>query len=243
MGDLTRSISYMGARIKVINLAPASIHDAFESKEVNVRRAVKRKEPAVFTDIYDDETNIVIWQRTLSETLKKSVDDFLKVNSSFKAAMVVSPDNVLSDITRSLGDSNLRELSDNIAELVDMYCYLFELKRVGLRLTVLDRAMCPKFHVDRVPCRLVTTYQGVASEWLPHEFVDRTKLGVGSNGKPDHESGIYKSQDHIQRLGCGDVALLKGELWDGNENAGLVHRSPTIIGGERRLLLTLDFSN
>jgi hypothetical protein len=35
--------------------------------------------------------------------------------------------------------------------------------------------------------------------------------------------------------------LLKGEAWIGNENGGLVHRSPNLTGGARRLLLTLDF--
>jgi len=39
-----------------------------------------------------------------------------------------------------------------------------------------------------------------------------------------------------------DVALLKGELWEGNEKAGLVHRSPAVPADHRRLLLTLDFS-
>ncbi|WP_297291060.1 DUF1826 domain-containing protein [Oceanicoccus sp.] len=33
---------------------------------------------------------------------------------------------------------------------------------------------------------------------------------------------------------------MKGELWEGNEGAGLVHRSPSLSAGERRLLLTLD---
>ncbi|MDP6198266.1 MAG: DUF1826 domain-containing protein, partial [Porticoccaceae bacterium] len=33
------------------------------------------------------------------------------------------------------------------------------------------------------------------------------------------------------------------ELWSGNESAGLVHRSPALKIGERRLLLTLDFSD
>jgi hypothetical protein len=36
---------------------------------------------------------------------------------------------------------------------------------------------------------------------------------------------------------------LKGERWEGNENAGLVHRSPVLLSGERRLILTLDFSS
>jgi len=44
-------------------------------------------------------------------------------------------------------------------------------------------------------------------------------------------------------LNAGDVAFLKGEHWDGNENKGLVHRSPIVNENENRLLLTLDFSD
>ena len=57
-----------------------------------------------------------------------------------------------------------------------MYCYLFELNEIGLSLRVLDKAMCPRFHVDHVPCRLITTYTGVTTQWLPHTSVDRSKL-------------------------------------------------------------------
>ena len=74
-------------------------------------------------------------------------------------------------------------LSNDIAELVDMFCLLFGLNQAGIRLTVLNSAMCPKFHVDRVPCRLITTYHGIATEWLPHGLANRTKLGHGSQGK------------------------------------------------------------
>lgn len=92
-----------------------------------------------------------------------------------------------------------------------MFCYLFDLKQTGLRLAALDNAMCPKFHVDKIPCRLVTTYHGVATQWLPHHVADRSKLGSGSNGLPDDETGLHPHQKHIQQLNDGDVALLKGE--------------------------------
>jgi hypothetical protein len=68
-------------------------------------------------------------------------------------------------------------------------------------------------------------------------------LGPGSQGQPDKKSGLYKSEHDIRELDCGDVALLKGERWEGNLNAGLVHRSPEIFAGQSRLVLTLDFSN
>ena len=229
--------------MKSVSLAHASSFDSSYDSGVKVRCAVQGNQPDVLTHIYLEEANIVIWQRELSEKLRSSVDDFLESHSTFQTSMTVTPQNVLASVSECLGDTTQHALSENIAELVDMFCCLFELKRTGLRLTVLDQAMCPKFHVDKVPCRLATTYQGVATQWLPHQAVNREKLGSGSNGKPDNASGLYKNQHDIQQLSCGDVALLKGELWEGNENAGLVHRSPTVPTDERRLLLTLDFSH
>lgn len=208
---------------------------------VKSRRHSEGTEPVVFADIYQEDVNIVTWQRELSKSLQHSVGELLVAHPSFKSMLTVTPQNASALLGNEFGLADQSELVDNITELVDIFCCLFEIPQVGLRLTALDRAMCPKFHVDRVPCRLVTTFQGVATQWLPHSSVDRTKLGVGSNGLPDSESGLYENPDDIQQLNCGDIALLKGESWYGNENAGLVHRSPVPLAGENRLLLTLDF--
>jgi hypothetical protein len=45
----------------------------------------------------------------------------------------------------------------------------------------------------------------------------------------------------IEQIASGEVALLKGEKWHGNESFGLIHRSPQPAPGERRLILTLDW--
>ena len=102
--------------------------------------------------------------------------------------------------------------------------------------------MCPKFHVDKVPCRLITTYTGVATEWLPHDRVNRRFLGPGAPTVVGSAPGICESGD-IELLETGAVALLKGESWEGNEGCGLVHRSPSIADGRKRLLLTIDFGS
>ena len=200
-------------------------------------------DPKVLADVCQHDINIAIWQRTASEPLKDAVDDFLAASPQFETALTVSPKSVHTALWKSTRGTAPTEFADDVAELVEMFCYLFGLKRAGLRLATLNHAMCPRFHVDRVPCRLVTTYRGVATEWLPHEVVNRSKLGLGSKGQPDLDSGLFANQSDIQRLTCGDVALLKGELWAGNENAGLVHRSPAVPAGENRLLLTLDVSD
>ena len=210
---------------------------------VKNRRAIEGDEPIVLADIYQSDTNIVIWQRCSTDVLAKAAKRIVDLHPSLQTSQTVTPQSAFAAVREVLGTTeDARVLSEDIAQLVDMFCCLFDLKRAGLRLATLDRAMCPRFHVDRVPCRLVTTYKGVATQWLPHHLVDRNKLGAGSEGRPDDESGLFAQTSDIQQLNQGNVALLKGELWEGNENAGLVHRSPAINSGERRLLLTLDFS-
>lgn len=193
-------------------------------------------------DIYQEDTNMVIWKRELDNAIQKAANVIIDTNPSLEISRVVSPDDTYAEIRNALGFSeNASIISKDVANLVDMFCTLFDLKQVGLRLAVLDRAMCPRFHVDRVPCRLLTTYLGVATEWLPHHNADRSRLGIGNQGKPDEESGIMNSDKDIKYLNQGDVALLKGEAWEGNEGSGLIHRSPTLDSNSRRLLLTIDF--
>lgn len=221
---------------------PSAIAQPIKAESIAFRCAAESIEPVVLADIYREETNIVIWRRELPSSLRTAVDNFLKANSRFQTSVTVTPKSALASITEALGNSDCYSaLSENIAELVDMFCCLFDLGHAGLRLTALDRAMCPKFHTDKVPCRLVTTYQGVATEWLPHNCVDRTKLGPGSQGLPDEHSGLFQNKNVIRQLQAGDVALLKGERWEGNEGGGLVHRSPFASPEQKRLLLTLDF--
>ena len=213
-----------------------------EITDVISRQSSAAKDPNVFTDIYREDTNIVVWQRDVSSELNIAVNHFLKNHSKKTAILAVTPESTSKVLCDTFGESNMMTaLSDDITLLVDMFCCLFDLECAGLRLTVLDRAMCPRFHVDRIPCRLVTTYQGIATEWLNHNVIDRSKLGAGNGGKSDEESGLFKSVEDINRLSEGDVALLKGENWDDTQGAGLVHRSPAVTTGECRLLLTLDF--
>jgi len=206
------------------------------------RRVVQGHSHQVFGDIYDPLANMAVWQRQLAPSLAQACDELMKASdSSLQLVMSVTPSNVQAEVEQQLGGfSHANALSQDIALLVEMFCCLFELKRVGLRLTTLDRAMCPRFHVDKVPCRLVTTYSGAGSEWLEQQDVNRTKLGTGNQGLSDQQSGLYEHEQQIEQLASGDVALLKGEKWYNNEGGGLVHRSPQ-VEQTRRLLLTLDF--
>ena len=208
---------------------------------IRQRRAAIGENLDVLADIYDDGVNIAIWQRELPNSLLKATSKVLLENPNLQVSLTLDPADTREVLVNALGTKfESIALASDVEGLVDMFCYLFDLKSVGLRLTALGHAMCPRFHVDRVPCRLATTYFGGATEWLPHDRVNRSKLGPGSKGIPDAQSGLFSKSDDIQQLEKGDVALLKGESWIGNEAAGLVLRSPSLARGKSRLLLTLD---
>ncbi|EPF7977077.1 DUF1826 domain-containing protein [Vibrio harveyi] len=199
------------------------------------------EEPTVLANIYQEDINIAIWRRQFDQPLADATNRFITSHPNFNKSLNVSPENAYEVLQYATDGQAPDVLLRNIVELVDMFCYLFELEDAGLRLATLNSAMCPRFHVDQVPCRLVTTYQGIATQWIANDVLDRSKLGRGSHGLSDAESGLYRAESDIRHLSVGDVALLKGERWIGNENKGLVHRSPSIQSNQARLLLTLDF--
>ncbi len=212
------------------------------SLQPDIYRTFAESEQAnVLTRIYQETINIAIWERRLPETILRDLQVALNQGWTLNLRRQLQTQHIATDLAIMVGDfEQIPGFIYHIEELVEMFACLFDTPLVGLRLTTLDRAMCPRFHVDRVPCRLVSTLVGRGTEWLPHHLVDRSKLGPGSNGLKDEQSGLFPDPFSIQQLNCGDVALLKGELWEGNEGAGLVHRSPQVAAGETRLMLSLD---
>ena len=199
-------------------------------------------EPEILTEIYQDAVNIAVWETEISPKLERAIEAVMASSPDLQLSEVISVKSAEDQLQEILGaDDASVELRHDVLELVDMFCCLFDLERTGLRLATLNRAMCPRFHVDHVPCRLLKTYKGIGTQWIPHDVVDRTKLGVDHHNQPDEMSGLFQSETDIENLQSGQVALLKGERWEGNEGAGLVHRSPGLDKGERRFLLSLDF--
>ena len=143
---------------------------------------------AAISEIFQEEINISVWQRKLNSAIKQASELIIKSNPNLQISGVIKPNEVNEILISEIGsDEILKYFYKDVSMLVKMFHYLLDIKNIGFRLRVLDHAMCPRFHVDRVPCRLITTYRGIASEWLPHNKVDRGKLGAGNQGKPNEE--------------------------------------------------------
>lgn len=195
-------------------------------------------EPGVLGDIYQANFNLVCWQRSLSAEIR-GYAEFLSNHEYFTGKSSVLPweevHDWLSDVLPA--HEQRQAFIDDVTGLADMFSCLFELPRLGVRLHALKQPMCPRFHVDHVPCRLVTTYLGANTEWLPDAVVDRTLLGARSIELPDESSGLICSVPE------NSVALLKGEGWWENEGAGIVHRSPAASATSPRIFLSFDFAD
>ena len=209
---------------------------------IHHRNSFFTNDSSQLSKIHNQKINISIWQRKLHSGLIDIGQYLLDDNSEIHFSEVVEPKHTLETLNKEFGQhKKTLPLFKDIYNLVDLFCNLFDEKRAWVRLDSIDKPMCPRFHTDYVKCRLVTTYVGPATQWLPHELVNRSKLGHGNQGQPDDKSGLFLENTDIEQLNVGHVALLKGESWAGNKGAGLVHRSPHDKNGYNRLYLTIDF--
>lgn len=189
-------------------------------------------EPGIFSRIYQPDCNLAVWRRPLPADVTDYVQQLLQAGSRVSVRELLPPEAVAEALSKQLPDFSGRQaLAEDVQHLADMFACLFELQRVGLRLASLQTAMCPRFHVDRLPCRLVSTYSGPGTHWLNTPQRDQLLAEGG------------KEPEQWQQLAVGEVALMKGDGWEGEEGRGLWHRSPPVPTGYRRLFLSLDFGD
>ncbi len=88
---------------------------------------------------------------------------------------------------------------------------------------------CRRYHVDNVPRRMLVTYAGQGTEWLPDEAADRNAFAAG---EPNEK--IVKDESALQFLNQWDVAVFRGGP------KGLLHRTPDAALSGPSILMRLD---
>lgn len=147
---------------------------------------------------------------------------------------------------RALDEKGIDQLVDQVEQLVQVFAKVSkdagfldegegQCPFVYVKLHVIEDNGCAFWHQDCVPFRMVSTYRGPCTEWVPPAFSKETLERRQFNSK------------HAQSLTHCDVALFKGrgdtdeddEFFD---QPGIVHRSPRTTEGSgiNRLVLVLD---
>ena len=188
-----------------------------------------------FGDIYSKDIELVCVAHPQSSYIDSLGREILNARQDLELQWIQSLDDlriVDEFLPASIDPEASKMLADQIKESCGMLNQTLDCKYVGVRLLTLDKPMCPRFHVDQIPCRLLITLSGGGTEWIANNdvdwklFDDRTNLDAP-----------LKEKKKVNQFKAGEWSLLKGGTWQSQFN-GVVHRSPHIY--ENRLMLSLD---
>ncbi|MEM6317465.1 MAG: DUF1826 domain-containing protein [Bacteroidota bacterium] len=195
--------------------------------------AIVGSDQKLLNDIHLPAKNIAIYERditVLNEELTRLMTEYVDCQTKGTVAEIIT---YVSDyFAQNFADCTA--LLADIISLVELFEKTTKATSLRLLLTTVETNMCRKFHTDINDLRMLCTYVGPGTLWLPDEAVDYQALKRRAS---DQE--VIKEKAQIQQVGTGNIVLLKGALY-GNANP-ILHRSPSIEQrGEKRLLLRID---
>jgi len=194
-------------------------------------RHVKSMALVDFAEIYDDTVELVSVTVPPSSGISNAIQTLLGEPGLQIQWVQGSSDSSPSPSGRRRDlDEALNILRSDIETPVEVLQELLDCESCGVRIKVLEGPMCPRFHVDRVPCRMLMTYSGPGTEWIAYEDLNRSALAEG-------DAVPLREGRSVKHLDTGSWSLLKGGTWDG-VFSGVMHRSPTST--ERRVLVSID---
>jgi len=115
----------------------------------------------------------------------------------------------------------------DMSEICQIFCDTLNSKSVSFCLGT--ERCCSRYHIDNVPMRLLVTYMGQGTEWLPNEIANRAAF---EEGLPNEK--IVKDSSKIKSIKTFNVAIFRGGA------TGLLHRTPDSALKNPSILLRLD---
>ena len=179
---------------------------------------------------------------TIAEREKpKESDIFFKnlIREPFSASGKVFKQSSVNDIrdileknicTNSLDNNFYNYWLNDMAKMCNIFCTILDSNSISFFLGT-SRG-CSRYHIDNVPMRLLITYFGQGTEWLPSDNADYNAYyrGEGNNK-------ILKNAEKRMYIKSWDVSIFKGG------KKGILHRTPDSALKSPSLLMRLDHSS
>jgi len=200
-------------------------------------------QPSSLRSILSPEVNFVLWQRNLSTFLDAWSSEIRWEKTEVlegefdREALESFEDDLFYELKkwRTREPDFTRWVANDMCTNIRNFMDVTNAKEVFVKIEPVADDMCRLFHVDKNLLRMLCTYVGEGTLWLPNDSVDRKSLGQGRN------EDIVLDPLSIFQAPKLDVLILKGERWLHNLVGGAVHRSPPLRPGDKRLLLKVDF--
>jgi len=199
--------------------------------------AIKGTLPDVLREIHSENKNIAIFERDIFH-LQNAINAFQQSGIEFRQSGTTHEIQIALKETFAfqVPDSNL--LFEDIIKTLNIFQDVSKANSFRLLLAPVNSNMCRRFHTDVNDLRLLCTYYGQGTLWLPEEIINRKAL----KNRSDNDS-IVIDESLIQQVATGDIAIIKGAIYPKEGTIACIHRSPSIEeSGENRLLLRIDTS-
>jgi len=209
-------------------------HQDSTSDVVSKQNWISCSSPEKLEKIHQYAVNIAIYNRDIRD-LSKEINQLLDGGIEISVSGIAKE--IVAYCTEMLVRAGCPMLLKDIEELLLIFEKVSRAKDLKFLLAVRNTDLCRKFHTDMNDLRMLCTYRGPGTLWLAEDNIDREAL----NRSIDDNKDIALDKQRIQQISTGDVAILKGALYQKKGTKAAVHRSPEIEeSGERRLLLRID---
>jgi hypothetical protein len=199
--------------------------------------AVYASAPAGLAAIHEAEKNIAICERdtgylkAAAATMLQVLEEDLKISGAPNDIMVQ-----LDEWALHKDSSDIHVWVEDAKSLVQLFAQISGINDMRVLVAKVNHNMCRRFHTDINDLRLLCTYTGPGTIWLPEEIVDRKAL----ESYKDNDC-IVLDERLVQQAQTGAVVILKGAIYPSPNTRACVHRSPTVTeSGALRLLLRID---
>ena len=174
----------------------------------------------------------------IERSMPDGADEFFKqlMKSHFRFMSEINKDSAFFDIKNILdkdisedirNETLYTEWLNDMAEVCRIFCILEKIDTVSFHLGT--QRSCRRYHIDNVPRRMLVTYAGKGTEWIPDEAADRKAF---KSGEPNEK--IIKDKSALQFINPWDVAVFRG-----GPN-GVLHRTPDAALNGPSILMKLD---
>ena len=136
-------------------------------------------------------------------------------------------------IPKKLINSSIYSLwLEDMAKISKIYCEIINTETICFSLAT--SRSCKRFHIDNVLVRLLITYYGTGTEWVPSNACDYSAYYDGKNNNE-----IIIDASAIKFMSAWDIGIFKGNKFKGSAK-GILHRTPDNAIKSPSLLMRLD---
>jgi Protein of unknown function (DUF1826) len=180
-----------------------------------------------FEQLHLPDQNVCLLRRPLPLEIEQALVGLSDIES-FERKRVLASLADLAWLAEPLGPERVAALVPDLAHWLSTFRALCGEAPVAGSVVVTRQDDCRKYHVDWVGLRLIITYAGPGTEWVPNEGVHRKSLRTPWRNLASINRRIVPDTGAVMTANTGDVLILKGESYPGNSGRGAVHRSPPI---------------